>query len=139
MSTPMQLTLKNDLAEIERLNQAVEDFGREHGLSPEVVFAVRLSLEEVVTDILSYAHEDEDEHLVDVRVRVHPERKIVVTVEDDGKPFDPLREIPAPNLYGSLDERPVGGLGFHLVKGHMDSLEYQRRDGKNLLTMAKHL
>ena len=139
MSEVVHLRLKNDRSEIKRLNSTVESIGRQHRLPAEVVFAVKLSLEEVFTDIVSYAHDDDKEHFVEVSLSVHPGEKVVVTVEDDGKPFNPLRDVPAPNLHSPLEKRRVGGLGFHLVKGHMDSLDYERREGKNILTMVKRI
>lgn len=37
----------------------------------------------------------------------------------------------------NAEDRPVGGLGIHLVRNIMDSVSYERTDGKNILTMVK--
>ena len=61
-----------------------------------------------------------------------------VTIEmvDDGPRFDPLQDAPLPDPEASLDERPVGGLGIHLVRTMMDEVHYRYQDGKNHLLLV---
>jgi len=61
-----------------------------------------------------------------------------VEVEDDGRQFNPL-ELPEPDLEKKLEERPIGGLGIHLVRNLMDELEYRRTHNKNILIMKKKI
>jgi sigma-B regulation protein RsbU (phosphoserine phosphatase) len=125
--------LRNDLAELQRLNQLVTDFAESHGLPSELVFRVTLVLEEIITNVISYGYEDEMEHEISVRLSWEdPDMKI--EVEDDGRPFNPL-EAPPPDMVKPLAERPVGGLGIHLVREMMDKLEYRRENDKNLLVL----
>jgi hypothetical protein len=56
----------------------------------------------------------------------------------NGKPFNPLKN-PEVNTAIPLEQRPVGGLGIHLMRRFMDELEYRRESGQNVLTMRKHL
>ena len=125
--------LRNDLAELQRLNQLVTDFAEHHGLPSELVFRLTLVLEEIITNVISYGYEDEMEHEISVRLSWEdPDLKI--EVEDDGRPFNPL-EAPPPDMVKPLAERPVGGLGIHLVREMMDKLEYRRENDKNLLVL----
>lgn len=125
--------LRNDLAELQRLNQLVTDFAEHHSLPSELVFRVTLVLEEIITNVISYGYEDEMEHEISVRLSWEdPDMKI--EVEDDGRPFNPL-EAPPPDMVKPLAERPVGGLGIHLVREMMDKLEYRRENDKNLLVL----
>jgi len=125
--------LRNDLAELQRLNQLVSDFAESHGLPSELVFRLTLVLEEIITNVISYGYEDEMEHEISVRLSWEdPDMKI--EVEDDGHPFNPL-EAPPPDMVKPLAERPVGGLGIHLVREMMDKLEYRRENDKNLLVL----
>jgi len=125
--------LRNDLAELQRLNQLVAEFAEHHGLPSELVFRVTLVLEEIITNVISYGYEDEMEHEISVRLSWEdPDMKI--EVEDDGRPFNPL-EAPPPDMVKPLAERPVGGLGIHLVREMMDKLEYRRENDKNLLVL----
>jgi anti-sigma regulatory factor (Ser/Thr protein kinase) len=138
MTRLISLTLVNQLSEVAKLSSFVEAFGVAEGLAPEVVYSLNLALDEVVTNVIRYAHEDDGrEHPIVVRLAL--ERDVVTAeVEDDGRAFNPL-EAPAPDLDGSLDERRIGGLGIFLVRSVMNSVEYRREDGRNVLIMKKNL
>ena len=138
MTRLISLTLVNQLSEVAKLSSFVEAFGVAEGLAPETVYSLNLALDEVVTNVIRHAHDDDGrEHPIVVRLAL--ERDVVTAqVEDDGRAFNPL-EAPAPNLGASLDERPIGGLGIFLVRSVMNSVEYRREDGRNVLTMKKNL
>jgi serine/threonine-protein kinase RsbW len=61
-----------------------------------------------------------------------------VSVEDEGKPFDPL-SVPAVDTSIPLTKKPIGGLGIHLMRQFIDELSYARESGKNVLRMRKQL
>jgi anti-sigma regulatory factor (Ser/Thr protein kinase) len=131
----LSITCPNRLAEIGKAAERIEVFGTAHGLSPEIVFKLNLALEEVVVNIISHAYDDEDEHQIAIRVALDGEG-VSVRVEDDGRAFNPL-DAPTPDLGLGLAERPIGGLGVHIVRSVMDALEYRREDGRNILIMRK--
>ncbi len=137
MTPSMSVTLVNDLAEIERLSQLVEAFGEAGGMGPESVFNVNLALDEVITNVIRYAHDDGREHPIVVRLAIDQD-VLTAQVEDDGRAFNPL-EAPVPDIGASIEERPIGGLGIHLVRSVMNSVEYRREDGRNVLIMKKRL
>jgi phosphoserine phosphatase RsbU/P len=137
MSETLEIKLNNRLSEFDRLSQTLSEFGRQHGLGPNIVHDLNLTLEEIITNIISYGYTDSREHEIKVRLTVQP-GEVKAEVEDDGQFFNPL-EAPEPDTAKSLQERTIGGLGIHLVRKLMDGLEYQRQEGKNLLAMKKHL
>ena len=59
-----------------------------------------------------------------------------VELEDDARPYNPL-EAPEPDLEAEIDDRPIGGLGVHLVRTIMDTVNYRRTHNRNLLIMSK--
>ncbi len=71
-------------------------------------------------------------------MRAEPGR-LTAVLTDDGKPFNPLEEAPVAILDGSIEERPIGGLGIHFMRILMDEVAYQRTNGHNQLTLIKHL
>ena len=131
----MEFWLKNTPTEISRIGAEVESFAREHGVAAVVQQALDLALVEWVTNIVSYGYEDSAEHLVRVRL-TREEDGVRVEVEDDGRMFNPL-EYPPVDTSLPLAEKPVGGLGIHMIRSLMDSMEYTRRGEKNVLTMTK--
>jgi len=135
MSKTILVELKNNLTEIGRISQTIDEFCASNQLPPDKGFALNLSLEEVLTNIINYAYDDNDEHIILVRLNLHQDQ-VYIEVEDDGKPFNPL-EVKPPDIHKPIDERPIGGLGIHLVKNHMDSLQYKRKEERNLLIMKK--
>jgi sigma-B regulation protein RsbU (phosphoserine phosphatase) len=137
VSADIEIKLHNKLAEVARVNETLTEFGRQRGLSDVVLNDLKLALGEILTNIISYGYTDGGEH--EIRVSLGAEAEAVtVAVEDDGQPFNPL-EAPAPDTSRPLEERAIGGMGIHLVRKLMDGLEYQRREGKNLLILKKHL
>src|SRR5262245_10174783 len=138
MTRSISVTLVNQLSEVARLSRLVEAFGESEGLGPEAVFSMNLALDEVVTNVIRYAHDD-DGRQRPIVVRLALEQDVLTAqVEDDGRAFNPL-EAPAPDTRASIDERPIGGLGIHLVRSVMNSVEYRREDGRNVLIMKKKL
>jgi sigma-B regulation protein RsbU (phosphoserine phosphatase) len=125
--------LRNDLSEVQRLNQIVTEFAAQHDLPPELVFRVNLVLEEIITNVISYGYEDGLEHEIVVRLSWQ-DPGIEMEVQDEGRAFNPL-EAPQPEMGRPLVERRVGGLGIHLVRKMMDDLDYRREGGKNRLVL----
>ena len=134
MAATLTLTLKNDPAEIGRLVDLLEAFGPQSGLTDDATFKLTLALDEIVANVVRHGFDDDREHRIEVKVTVD-DRTVTASVEDDGLEFDP-REAPVPDLDLPIEMRKPGGLGMHLVKATMDSVEYRRQDGRNILTVA---
>jgi phosphoserine phosphatase RsbU/P len=137
MPEDVEISVHNKLSELASANQTLTQFGRKHGLPDSILHDLNLALGEILTNIISYGYTDSGEHEITVRLSIGP-GEMRVDVEDDGKPFNPL-EAPEADTTKALEERAVGGLGVHLVRKLTDGLEYQRREGKNLLVMKKRL
>jgi anti-sigma regulatory factor (Ser/Thr protein kinase) len=127
---------RNDRAEISRLAELAERFGEAQQLSDDEVMAINLVLDEVVTNVIDHGFEGITGE-PEIRLTMTLEGdQLMIRVEDNGKAFDPLQAAP-PDLDLPLEERPVGGLGIHIVRSVMNTVEYDRRGGRNLLTMHK--
>jgi serine/threonine-protein kinase RsbW len=135
MRGELEVRLHNDRGDLATFSRTLRAFGQRHGLPPRLVQAVDLALEEVLTNIISHGYADDGEHGITVRLEARP-GELEAEVEDDGQAFDPL-QAPAPDTTRPLHERSIGGLGIHLVRTLVDDLEYQRRDGKNVLRLKK--
>ncbi len=133
----LSVNLRNRLSELDRLRKVIAQFGHRQGLPDNVLNSVELALEEIVTNVISYGYDDQDEHSITVRLAFQ-EGMVLAEVEDDGRPFNPL-DAPEPKLDQPVEDRPIGGLGIHLVRNLMDALDYRHTQGKNLLRMKKRV
>jgi anti-sigma regulatory factor (Ser/Thr protein kinase) len=97
-----------------------------------------ISCDEIFTNIASYAYSDGKGDVAITVEFVSETRSLRIIFSDSGIAFDPL-EISEPDTSSALSERKVGGLGMFMVKKMMDSVEYCRQDGKNILTLTKCL
>ena len=135
MALETKLTIGNDLSELDRVHAWVEAFQAEHGLSSDVVFSVTLSLDELLTNIISYGYPQSVAHAVWISMRLAQDL-LHVRIEDRAEPFNPLT-AEEPDLDAPIEDRRIGGLGIHFVRTVMDQVSYELIDGRNVLTLVK--
>ena len=131
------IILTNDISEINKLSEFVEEIGNELSLAPDVVFNLNLVLEEAVVNIINYAYPKEEHQSIYLSATLH-EGSIILVLTDTGVEFDPTM-APEADITLSAEERPIGGLGIFLIRQIMNEVRYDRIDGKNILTMEKKL
>lgn len=97
---------------------------------------IEVSLDELFTNIASYAYKPGTGN-IDIDYDLESSTGVLtIVIADEGKAFDPL-EKEDPNIGLSLKDRQIGGLGIFIVKQVMDEVSYERKDGKNILTLKK--
>ena len=131
------LVLSNDIRQIPELAAFVEALAEELSLNPAEAMSLNLALEEAVTNVRMYAYPAVVTGQVELDVDALPGR-LVFELSDSGVPFDPTA-APDADISLGVEERPIGGLGIFLVRQIMDSVEYERRGGKNIMTLTKQL
>ena len=131
------IILANDISEISRLYEFIEELGNDFSLSPDIVFNLNLVLEEAVVNIINYAYPKEKHESIYLSAQLH-EGSIVFVLTDTGMQFDPTK-APEADITLSLEDRPIGGLGIFLIRQIMNEVSYERIDGKNVLTLSKKL
>ncbi len=137
MRHEFRMSVGADPGGVEKVNAAFAGFAETHALPEAVRRSVSVALDELLANELSHGMAGRDACLVTVEVELDQER-VTVTITDDGPPFDPFRQA-APDTTLSVDERPIGGLGIHLVRELMDEVSYQRRDEHNVVVLVKQL
>ncbi len=110
MNKALAVVLKNQLSEIERLARLVDDLGQRHQIESRIIYNMKLALDEILTNIISYGYDDGGEHRIIARFSLE-RGNWTVEVEDDGKPFNPL-DAPEPDTNQLLEERPIGAWEF---------------------------
>lgn len=136
MTAELRLDLQADLADLRKADAAVADMAGRLGWSDEVLFELRLVLEEIMVNVISYGGVG---RLAHVRVDLSQDGGVLrLEISDDGIAFDPL-SLPPPDLSLDIEHRPVGGLGVYLVRTLMDSVSYCRDGDWNRLLVTKAL
>lgn len=131
------ITLDNDIEQVPTLADFVDQVCEEVGIDLAVAIQMNLAMEEAVVNVMSYAYPEETEGHVTIEA-TDADHVLTFTITDSGKPFDPTAKAEVDTTL-SAEERPIGGLGIHLVRQLMDSVNYERSDGKNILTLRKKI
>jgi sigma-B regulation protein RsbU (phosphoserine phosphatase) len=132
-----QIVVKNKFPEMIAVNEKFGTFADDCDIPPSVALKFNVIFDELLSNIISYAYTDDDEHDIEVRME-RVGKRLTVTITDDGVPFNPLM-VGKPDTELSLEDREIGGLGIHLVRNLVDDACYQRRIGKNVMTMILNL
>ena len=119
---------------VEFVDAQLEKYGC--GLNEQM--AIDVAVDELFANIANYAYNPETGYAT-VRVNVVKDPlSVEITFIDNGKQYDPLaKEDPDTTL--SIEDRPIGGLGIFIVKKSMDSVNYEYKNGKNILTIKKNI
>lgn len=131
----LTIELTSDRDELARLGPIAETFAAKYKLPEDVACALHLSLEELVANTICHGCGNDNTH----SIRIHMDcvgSEVTVTLEDDGKPFNPLLKAD-PRIDIPIDARPIGGLGIYFVRQLMDDMNYSHVNGKNRLVMKK--
>jgi serine/threonine-protein kinase RsbW len=137
----LDTVLAGKRSEIPRLAEIVQQFGTDNRLSVDDIMRIRLVLDEIVVNIVAHGFEeagDADCHEIGIHLGLDDRDVLTVRVTDDARAYDP-RLAPAPRFDLPIEERRKGGLGVHIVKAIMDTIDYGRVDGHNVLTLTKKL
>ena len=121
------------LAALPDLARMVDAFGAAHGLPEPKTYMLNLALDELVANTVHYGFDGVAEPRIEITLWVSG-TLLVLTVTDNGRRFDPTQGAD-PDLSSPVEERPVGGLGLHLVRTFADRLTYQFTEGRNRLTV----
>ena len=130
-----EIKLKNQVGELTRVNQFIEEIGEELGLDMELQMNLNLVMEEMVSNVIFYPYPQGKTADIEL-VAESDGKELTFVLSDRGKEFDPTMKEDANPDINPID-RDLGGMGIFIVKNIMNEVTYQRLEGKNLLTMTK--
>lgn len=131
------LILHNDVNEVEALRNFMKQVTEHLNLDKSLAKKLRLAVEEAVVNVMEYAYPAGTTGEINIRATSNGNcLKFIIT--DSGTSFNPTKVQTADTTL-SAEERPIGGLGIMLVRELMDSVNYERIDGKNVLTLTKNI
>ena len=137
MTAQLDLSMQNNTQDLIRVMGEAGSFFASLSVPSRVLYKANLVLEEMLTNIVKYAFQDDEEH--DVRVHLSgTDDELIIQFVDDGCEFNPLN-CPPPPPVDSLSDCPIGGLGIYLVSKTADRIDYRRDRSFNVLTVSLKL
>ena len=137
VSLSRSITLPNDVHTTPKLAAFVDDVCNHLGFNSSQTMQMNLAVEEAVVNVMNYAYPKGTTGDVQIDASANDDG-LKFTIIDTGEPFDPTAR-PEADTSLSAEERPIGGLGIHLVRHYMDSVNYERQDDHNIFTLRKRL
>jgi sigma-B regulation protein RsbU (phosphoserine phosphatase) len=131
------ITLTNDIQQVPQLAEFIDDVCEAMGFDELTTMQMNLAIEEAVVNVMNYAYPEGTTGSVNIEVQANDAR-LKFVISDSGKHFDPTSVAEADTTL-SAEDRSIGGLGIYLVRQLMDSVNYERIGGFNVLTLRKKL
>lgn len=133
------LVIRAEIRELGRVCGWADALARRLALPQSTTFAIQLCFEEALSNIVRHGfagapEEEAGNKEVSLALETHNDA-IVATIEDCGPAFNPL-EIPPPVAPTTIGDLPLGGRGIQLMRKFAQSVDYERRDGVNRLTLS---
>ena len=130
------IVIKNDIHELPEFNNFQKAFYAKLNLDKPEARKMQLAVEEAVVNVIDYAYPIDTEGNIEVRM-MSDGHSLKIVITDSGVFFDPTTKKKADTTL-SAEERQIGGLGLLLVRELMDTINYEREEGKNILTLIKN-
>ena len=142
MNMQKSIVLTNNTRDVPRLNAFVEEFCQGMGTDEMVAMQVKLAVEEAVVNVMNYAYPPGQQGNVNIEAAATQSDDgntcITFTITDSGQFFDPTAKADV-DITLAAEERQIGGLGIHIMRQNMDSINYRRINNLNMLTLSKQI
>lgn len=139
MKDGLHLLLRDRVEDVADAAEKVADFAGRHGADESAQFKLRLAVDELLTNVVSYGFPQEHAKQVHIHLSAWAAGGCLrIELDDTGQPFNPL-DLPAPDIDAALDTRDVGGLGIHFVMSMMHEVAYRREHGHNITLLRYDL
>ena len=133
----LRVSLSPRLSAVRSLAQMVEEFGDANRLPDQQIYMINLALDELITNTVGYGLRGVARPKIEIALQVS-DTMLVLSMVDNGRKFDPTESM-HPDLSLPVEERPIGGLGLHLIKTFADRVKYEYAEGRNRLTLEHDL
>ena len=132
-----RIVLPNNTQEVPKLNAFVEEVCQTVGFDDMANMQIKVAVEEAVVNVMKYAYPPGMHGDVTIEAASNDVR-LKFTIIDSGAPFDPTVQSEVDTTLAAKD-RKIGGLGIHIMRQNMDSINYERIDNLNVLTLRKKI
>jgi serine/threonine-protein kinase RsbW len=135
LTAKLSLKIEASPDALDRINDELESLSRQEEWPSDLFFTTNLVVEELGLNVINHAYRGQSGEFE--IIITSEEQAITVEIIDNGPPFNMLQDAPLPDVEAEIEERPIGGLGIHLVKTMMDELHYKRDQERNHLILVK--
>ena len=132
----MKKLFKRNINSLEEIFDFLKGFWKSKNISNDALYEIELTIEEIFTNFVKYNSNTTNEIQIEL-LKQNSSLTIIIT-DFNVDPFNPL-ERPPYNTARKLEERPIGGVGIHLVKQYMDDIKYNYENRNSTITLIKHL
>jgi anti-sigma regulatory factor (Ser/Thr protein kinase) len=129
------LTFPTTFDILDDIRTFVGDVAQDAGFNSKEIYSIQLATDEAASNIIEHAYDEKPDGKFEVSCEFHANR-LIITLLDHGKPFDPSK-VEEPDLKADLLDRKIGGLGIYLMRKLMDEVRYETTQTGNLLTLVK--
>lgn len=136
MEPSFRMSIGADRNGVGQVLRGFAEFAAAMALPDDVRRSVHLALDELLANTVSYGLDPASGTATVTAAIVNGQ--LVLTLSDNGREFDPFARA-APDTTLSMERRPIGGLGIHLVKQLMDDARYRREGDLNVVELVKRL
>ncbi|MDR1252274.1 MAG: ATP-binding protein [Treponema sp.] len=131
-----EITLKASIDELEKILDWMADIFEDYSCPGRICNQIAVITEEIFVNIANYAYDGREG---DALIRVGRSGPVLILqFVDSGKYFNPLKKAD-PDINAAIEEHTIGGFGIYITKKWMDSIHYDRINGKNQLTIRKNI
>jgi len=128
---PNEMMMSASMDEISCIKPFIAHVAKQAGMEEKEAKRLRLAVEEAVANIINHGQAT----TINLQAKTD-DSQLVLTINDDGQPFDPTVDS-STDFSVPADQRPPGGLGIMFLHEMTDGLEYQRVDEHNMLRIIK--
>ncbi|MGC9443314.1 MAG: DUF2254 family protein [Candidatus Methanospirareceae archaeon] len=132
MKERFELEIEGKLENLSKISDFISNSVRALGLYDRKVFDIQMAVDEACANIINHGYR-EKRGTIALSCRKKG-KNIVVTITDEGTPFDPT-SVKTPDLDAIMEEQEIAGLGIYFIKTLVDAVNYTYRAGKNVLTL----
>lgn len=129
-----KLTLPAEINSITKFHDFILDKTKANPKIQKNIHDIYLAAEEAIINIIKHAYSPDEKGSITLSLDLTPADYLIITIEDQGKPFDPTKTKPL-QLGNDIDKLSIGGIGCHLMQQLSDEMLYKHIDNKNILTM----
>ena len=131
---PIQLSITSNPENLRDIRETISDVTLKSGFSKEDCGGIILAVDEACSNVIKHCCKNDPNKKINITIS-HEKGCLTISIVDTGTKFD-ISDIKSRDI----NEIRPGGLGTHIIKQVMDTVEYSHTpEGLNQLRMTKKL